>query len=77
MCRIDIKGIKAHAWFSMPMREGLQKAAQKLETEQAAINGKVAAGAYHSQRRDKAISNLIKLAASDEFRKRVRDRCHA
>jgi hypothetical protein len=53
------------------MRPELEAATAKLEADQAAIDKKVADGAYHSKRRDAAISNLIKLAASDEFRKRV------
>ena len=53
------------------MRPHLQEATDKLEKEQLAIDKAVAAGAYHSKRRDQAISNLIKLAASEEFKRRV------
>ncbi len=37
-----------------------------------ARGAQVVAGAYRSKQRDAAISNLIKLAASEEFRQRVR-----
>ena len=54
------------------MRPHLQEAADRLEKEQVTIDKAVAAGAYQSKRRDQAISNLIKLAASEEFKRRVR-----
>ncbi|GAX77681.1 hypothetical protein CEUSTIGMA_g5124.t1 [Chlamydomonas eustigma] len=69
--RIDVKGIKAHPWFNKAMRPELEAATAKLEADQLVNDKKVASGAYHSKRRDAAISNLIKLAASDEFRKRA------
>jgi hypothetical protein len=53
------------------MQPVYQEAFSKLEAEQLVVDRKVSSGAYHSKRRDAAISNLIKLAASEEFRKRV------
>lgn len=69
--RIDVRGIKAHPWYQGPLREPLQQALTKLEKEQALIDRNVEAGAYFSKKRDTAISNLIKLAASEEFKQRA------
>lgn len=69
--RIDLRSIKAHPWVQLPMKPVFQEAYAKLEAEQLIVDRKVSSGAYHSKRRDAAISNLIKLAASDEFRKRA------
>ncbi len=70
-CRLDVKAIMQHRWYQEPMRTELQCASDQLEQEQASTEAKVAAGAYRSKARDQAICNLIKLAASDEFRQRV------
>lgn len=69
--RIDIKGIKQHPWYLAPMQPQFQEPYDKLEAAQIAIDKNVSEGAYHSKRRDAAISNLIKLAASEEFRRRA------
>lgn len=70
-CRIDVKGIMDHPWYKLPMRPHLEEAWTKLQAEQEIVEKKVAAGAYRSKQRDAAISNLIKLAASEEFRQKV------
>eukprot|EP00195_Chlamydomonas_chlamydogama_P017435 CAMPEP_0202915134 /NCGR_PEP_ID=MMETSP1392-20130828/64899_1 /ASSEMBLY_ACC=CAM_ASM_000868 /TAXON_ID=225041 /ORGANISM="Chlamydomonas chlamydogama, Strain SAG 11-48b" /LENGTH=443 /DNA_ID=CAMNT_0049607039 /DNA_START=317 /DNA_END=1648 /DNA_ORIENTATION=- len=69
--RTDMKGIKDHPWFNMSMRPQYEEAMRKLEAEQLEVDKKVAAGAYRSKQRDQAISNMIKLAASEEFRQRA------
>uniref|UniRef100_A0A7S0WUB7 Protein kinase domain-containing protein n=1 Tax=Chlamydomonas leiostraca TaxID=1034604 RepID=A0A7S0WUB7_9CHLO len=69
--RIDIKGIMAHPWYNTPMRPHFEDALTKLGMEQEAVEKKVAAGAYRSKQRDQAISNLIKLSASEEFRQKA------
>lgn len=69
--RLDIKAIKEHPWFNLPMSPELTRATEKLERHQANMESKVAAGTYRSKARDQAIGNLIKLAASDEFRQRA------
>ena len=50
--RIDVKTIKMHPWFNMPMRPELETATAKLEADQILVERKVASGAYHSKRRD-------------------------
>ena len=50
---------------SKPMRPDLEAATAKLEAEQIGIERKVMAGAYHSKRRDQAISNLIKVCVEE------------
>ncbi|KAJ9514865.1 kinase-like domain-containing protein [Haematococcus lacustris] len=69
--RIDLRGIMAHPWYNGPMRPHLDEALTKLQQEQESVEKRVAVGAYRSKQRDQAISNLIKLAASDEFRQRA------
>lgn len=69
--RIDVKSIMEHPWFNMPMRPLYEEALVKLSSEQELIEKKVMTGAYRSKQRDSAISNLIKLAASEEFRLRA------
>ena len=60
-----------HPWFKLPMKPELAEATKQLEKEQETMESKVATGAYRSKARDQAICNLIKLAASEEFRQRV------
>jgi serine/threonine protein kinase len=70
--RIDIGGIKAHPWFNKPITTpALRDECAKIEEAQTVIEKKAATGAYRSKTRDAAISNLIKMAASEEFRKRA------
>jgi serine/threonine protein kinase len=69
--RIDVKGIKAHPWFSTPMRTEFQEAIEKMELSQTEVDNRAMIGAFRSKQRDDAISNLVKLSASDEFRKRA------
>eukprot|EP00955_Chlamydomonas_euryale_P023171 244132-Chlamydomonas_euryale.AAC.18 len=71
--RIDLRSIKAHPWMQIPMSPKFQSVIDKLERDQYNTEKLVAAGGFRSKQRDAAISNLIKLAASDEFRKRATD----
>ena len=69
--RISVKGIMAHRWFSSPMRAEFQEATRQMEADQVEMEKRIAIGAFRSRQRDAAISNLVKLSASDEFRKRA------
>lgn len=69
--RIDVKGIRGHPWFSSPMRPEFQEATRKMEADQEEIDKRAMIGAFRSRQRDAAISNLVKLSASDEFRRRA------
>ena len=61
---ITIPEIRAHPWFNRTLPPLYQHALDQLAAEQAAIDQKVASGAYVSKDRDSALKTMIYLAAS-------------
>ena len=54
------------------MRPVFADAIAKLEADQEETEKRVRVGAYKSKSRDQAIANMIKIAASLEFKQQVR-----
>lgn len=62
--RFSIPEVKQHPWFTKQLPPKFEEAWQNLCTEQRAIDERVEAGLFKSQRRDDAIASMVEKCAS-------------
>jgi len=63
--RIDISGIKKHAWFKLPVGEVYEAALEDIATAQKAIDAAVDAGKYQNAKRDQQLQEILDMAGKE------------
>mmetsp|Transcript_7770 Transcript_7770/g.19278 ORF Transcript_7770/g.19278 Transcript_7770/m.19278 type:complete len:422 (-) Transcript_7770:514-1779(-) len=63
--RIDIPGIRAHAWYTAPLPDMYESVLKELGVQQETITQRMEAGLYASESRDKALQAIVDRAGGE------------